>query len=165
VLSGVEVIELSSSRFVGYHLVTPSSFHPEEIHGEWAIGPLFEKMRTAVVRMGLETPENFFGLSRPADDLVPPHMIWYFAGCASTAVDIGDLETLSFSGGHYFSVTVTGPASAIDDAIREIYGTLFPSTGWKERDGLHVEIYPSTFRPHEASSQMKILIPIESPMA
>jgi predicted transcriptional regulator YdeE len=121
---------------------------------------LFDKLRRSLLDQGISHSGELFGISIPADNETPPMTISYFAGIESDISADDDFDELEVEPGNYFAVTYEGPMSTFDEAVVEIYGPLFSSTGHHVRDGKHLEIYGEAFNPDSDDSRMDVLIPI-----
>gem|GEM_PF-489279 len=147
-------------RFVGIATTTPSSFSPvHDVNGA-QIGELFQQLKNELQTAGVDDFDELVGISRPADAVIPPQLIWYFARYENPSLSLVSLEELLVPAGDYFVVTYHGPMTGFDAAVNEVYGTIFPESGLTPRDGLHLEIYPADWDGRDEQSHMDILIPI-----
>ena len=149
-------------RCIGLATTTPSSFSPEHDVNGAQVGELFQQLTDELTALGIDGFEELVGISRPADAVIPPQLIWYFAGYESLSLSVDSLDELVVPAGDYFAVTYQGPITGFDAAVNEVYGTIFPDSGLTPRDGLHLEIYPADWDRHDENSCMDILIPIAS---
>ena len=162
-LSSFRIRSFTSPRhFIGLATTTPSSFSPDHDVNGTQIGELFEKVRHELRAAGVDVVDELVGISRPADAVIPPQLIWYFAGYESPSLSTDSLDKLVVPAGDYFAVTYQGPITGFDAAVNEVYGTIFPDSGLTPRDGLHLEVYPADWDRHNENSRMDILIPIAS---
>ena len=122
---------------------------------------LIEKVRAALLDQGISTDCDFFGISWPADELSPPMMINFFAGIESDIAGDDDFEEIVVTPGNYFATTYEGSMANFDEAIIEIYGPTLENSGHQVRDGLHLEIYGSSFDPNSETSLVDVLIPVQ----
>jgi len=149
-----------SRRFAGISVTTPSSFNDEFEGTETQIQELFDRVRGAIEATGATVPPVLYGVSGPADDVVPPLLINYLAGAELDLGDEDGFETIVVDPGSYFCVTFRGPLTDMDDAIRAIYGHELATSGYAVRDGLHLEVYGERFDAQSPDSEMDVLIPV-----
>jgi predicted transcriptional regulator YdeE len=163
VLSSFRIRSFTSPRrFIGLATTTPSSFSPDHDVTGVQVGELFQQLTNELTATGVDNFEELVGISRPADAVIPPQLLWYFAGYESQSLSVDSLDELVVPAGDYFAVTYQGAITGFDAAVNEIYGTIFPDSGLTPRDGLHLEVYPADWDRHDEHSRMDILIPIAS---
>ncbi len=138
----------------------PSSFNEVEGSGADFGQKLWLEFIDHLVRNGVALDGELYGVSWPADELVPPQQINYFCGLES-ADPLPFLETLQLDGGNYFVYHCDVPANALDSGFQDAYMRALPESGLRSRPGQHLEIYGDEYDPNSDRARFRILIPVE----
>ena len=147
-------------RLVGIQATGPSSFNDEKGSGALFSAQLWHTFIDALIAAEVPLDQDLYGVSWPADALVPPQQIVYFCGFQSDA-DFEGMQTLDVAGGNYFDFHCAVVASDLDAGFHEAYMQAMPASGLKPRDGQHIEIYGDDYDPNDAIARFRILIPVE----
>jgi predicted transcriptional regulator YdeE len=153
-------IQVNPKMLVGIQKIGPSSFNETEKAGANFGNQLWHEFIGKVLEAGISLNRDMYGVSWPADELVPPQSIYYFCGFESND-QIKAFDSLLVEGGKYFEYRYEGFAVDIDKGFQDAYMNAFPKSGLKARAGQHLEIYGDEYDPEAPVSIFKILIPCQ----
>lgn len=153
-------VRIEPIRLVGIQATGPSSFNNVENSGAKFGDQLWHEFIEKVVNAGISLERDMYGVSWPADQNVPPQKIHYFCGFISNE-NFEGLTELKIEGGNYFQFDCEVLAVDLDKGFQEAYMKAMPESGFKARDGQHLEIYGEEYDPDSPVAKFKILIPVE----
>lgn len=153
------VVHLPAMTLYGIERTGPSSFNDSQGGGADFGVALWHAFIDELIRLGVPLDQVMYGVSWPADALVPPQHITYFCGVESTQ-EINGLQMLRFDGGNYFDYRCEVPADDLDAGFQAAYLNALPESGLTPRAGQHLEIYGDDYNPNAAVARFRILIPV-----
>lgn len=145
---------------IGISAIGPSSFN-ELASGKDFGDQLWISLINLMIKGGLSPHRRMYGVSWPADSLTPPDLINYFVGFEKPNEGYGDdFSPLELEGGNYFRFLYQGDPHKVDEGFRSAYIEALPKSGYKTRNGQHLEIYPEDIDMSSHKISFEILIPI-----
>ncbi len=147
--------DLPQSRAIGVSGVVPSSFSPDAAASTAEIEKLWGALFTALGTTPGSPEWTFVGITSPADELVPPHLITYVAAVLvdDAASNETGLEELVLAAGMYAVFLYEGTHEGLDAFYQQVYNVELERHGLSTRDGQHLERYPTSADPERFVAQ------------
>ncbi len=161
--SDTRIERLEEMRVAGIATISHTAMNVEASFADRGLDELWKSLQRRIGELDVTPSGEWYGVSWPADDSVPPMIMHYLAGLVipeAMALPEGFSDVV-VPGGNYLFFTHQGPIENIGESMREAYLEYLPSSNLRVRRAPHLEFYDENFVSHEPDGEMYILIPIE----